>query len=178
MTNYNQEILAAMDLAVLESSDGVYFSCLNEIPKWFQVIYPEISAAKKPFNLARKFLFLANFLEDAAELWETGDKQRLKSGVWVETDAEGREHQIEAIAINLNNKKIIILESSSYSSKEKQLIFSKRNVFSFDQKMLQALERQETQIRADVKEKMDKEFQVLRAENAELREQLSELQKV
>jgi len=175
MENYNQEILAALELAVLESNDGIHFSCINAFPQWFQNVYPIVSADGKPFNLARKFLFLANFLEDATELWKSEDTKRLKSGSWVETDAEGQEHQIEATAINLKQKKIIILESSSYSLKEKQLILSKSNVFGFDQKMMEAFERHETQIRADVKEKMDKEFQILRAENTEMRERLSGL---
>lgn len=175
MENYNQKILLALDLAVLESSDGIHFSCVGTFPQWFQSVYPKLSAGTKPFNLAKKFLFLANFLEDAAELWATEDKQRLKSGAWIETDAEGREHQIEATAINLKNQKIIILESNSYSTKEKQLILTKSNVFGFDQKMLEAFEQHESQIRADIQEKISKELEGLRKENAELREQLTEL---
>lgn len=177
MQNNNQSILSALDLAVLESKDGIYFYPINEVPEWFQTIYPEMASESKPFNLARKFLFLANFLEDAAELWSSEDKKRLKSGAWVESDAEGREHQIEATAINLRPKKIIILESSSYSVKEKQLILSKSNVFAFDQKMLETFEQHETQIRAEVEEKMEKEFQTLRLENEELYTRISELSK-
>lgn len=177
MENYNHQIIEALDLAVFESTDGTQFVCVNTIPDWFRAVYPEISTEQKPLKLARKFLFLANFLEDAADLWKTQDKSRLKSGTWVATDAEGREYQIEATAINLTDKKILLLESGAYSAKEKELILSKSNAFAFDYKMLEAFERHETQIRADVKEKMEKEFQALRFENDALRKRISEMEK-
>lgn len=175
MEMYNQEIIQALELAVFESADGEYFKSLYALPDWFHSSYPQIGSASKPIKLAQQFLFLANFLEDAKELWHKAEKGRLKSGSWIANDSHGKEYQVEATAINLDEKKVLILESGSYSDKEKEFILSKNESMAFDLKLLEAFEHQEQQIRIDMREKLEGEFQQLREENTNLRLRLKQV---
>jgi hypothetical protein len=100
---------------------------LGLAPKWFQSIYQGEIKGDQPLKLSKRFLFLANFLEDANELWESGEDIRLKSGTWAETDSNGRQLHLEAVALNIEKRHILILQCGQYSYKEKQFILSKSN---------------------------------------------------
>jgi len=61
MDTFNQNLITALDLAVLENKDGENFSFLGPIPQWFQLLYPEMTDPDRSIKLARKFIFLAHF---------------------------------------------------------------------------------------------------------------------
>lgn len=177
MDSFNKDLIKVLDYAVFESEDGERFHFIGQIPEWFNSLYPEMSHLDKQVKLGKKFLFLAYFLADAKEFWQTKSAERLKSGHWIETDSEGREHQIEAMAVNLKDKKILIMESGHYSYKEKQFILSKNDTFSFDDKLLKAFEHHEKQIRDNLKEKLEAKYQILLDENESLKLRIAELDK-
>ncbi len=176
MDTFNQNLMTALDLAVLENKDNESFSFLGSIPQWFQLLYPEMVDPDRPIKLARKFIFLAHFLEDANTFWDENAEGRLKSGSWTEVDTHGQEHQLEAAAVNMENKKVLILECGRYSYKEKQYILSSSSAYSFDYKLLEAFEEHEKQIRADVKEKLFVECQQLKDENEHFKLRIAELE--
>lgn len=177
MDIFYKNLMTALDLAVLENKESEDFSFLGPIPKWFQLLYPEMVDPGKPIKLARKFIFLAHFLEDAKIFWDENTGGRLKSGSWTEVDTHGQEHQLEATAVNMDGKKVLVLECGRYSYKEKQFILSSSNAYSFDYKLLEAFEEHEKQIRTDVKEKLFVECQQLKDENEHFRQRIAELEK-
>lgn len=177
MDTFNKDLIAALDLAVLENKAGENYSFLGPVPQWFRLLYPEMVDPKKPIKPGRKFVFLVHFLEDAEIFWKASDTGRLKSGAWTEVDTKGQEHQLEATAINLNGKKVLLLECGRYSYKEKQFILSSSSAYSFDYKLLEAFEEHEKQIRADAREKMLAEYQELKDENARLKQRIADLEK-
>ncbi len=177
MDIFYKNLMTALDLAVLENKDDESFSFLGPIPQWFRLLYPEMIDPDRPIKLARKFIFLAHFLEDANTFWDEQAEGRLKSGSWTEVDTHGQEHQLEAAAVNIESKKVLILECGRYSYKEKQFILSSSSAYSFDYKLLEAFEEHEKQIRADVKEKLFAECQQLKNENEHFKQRIAELEK-
>ncbi len=177
MDTFNQNLITALDLAVLENKSGADFNFLGSVPQWFRLLYPEMVDSERPIRPGRKFIFLVHFLEDAETFWKENGKGRLKSGTWTEVDTQGQEYQLEATAINLDDKKILILECGRYSYKEKQFILSSSSAYSFDYKLLEAFEEHEKQIRADAREKLFAEYQVLKDENERLKKRIAELEK-
>jgi len=177
MDAFNRSLIKALDLAVLENKEGGRFSFLGPIPQWFQLLYPEMIDPDRPIKPGRKFVFLVHFLEDAETFWKGNNTGRLKSGSWTEVDKQGQEHQLEAAAINMDDKKVLILECSQYSYTEKKFILSSRSAYSFDYKLLEAFEEHEKQIRADAREKLLTEFQDLKDENERLKQRITELEK-
>jgi len=173
MESFSQALLNALDMAIFEHENNGVFKAIGPQPQWFSEVYGKTIQPIQPVKLAKRFLLLANFLEDAAELWNNGKGFRLKSGTWAEADATGKQLQIEATAFNLQKKHMLILECGQYSYKEKQLMLSKTNVFSFDYKMLEVLEHQEQEIRADMAEKLEAEMQSLREEIRILKKRLA-----
>ncbi len=173
MDSFNQKLLTSLEMAVFEARPDGMFTVLGSLPKWFQNIYQGQIAENRPLKLGTRFLFLANFLEDAAELWESDEDIRLKSGTWAETDTNGRQMQLEAVALNIEARHILILQCGQYSYKEKQFILSKSNAMTFDYKMLEAFEHQEQEIRKDMAEKLEMEMQSLRDEITILKKRLA-----
>ena len=176
MDQFNQDLITALDLAVLENKEGANFRFVGPVPGWFQILYPEMTDPDRPIKPGRKFVFLVHFLEDAETFWKENGEGRLKSGTWTEVDAQGREHQLEATAINLKEKKILVLECGRYSYKEKQFILSSSSAYAFDYKLFEAFEEHEKQIRADVREKLFAEYQELKDENERLKQRIAALE--
>ncbi len=173
MDSFNQELLTALEMAVFEAAEDGTFHVLGSLPEWFKSIYEREASGKPSLKLSKRFLFLANFLEDAQELWKSEEDIRLKSGAWAETGSSGRQLQLEAIALNIEKRHILILQCGQYSYKEKQFILSKSNALSFDYKLLKAFEHQEQEIRKDMAEKLETEMQSLRDEIRILKKRLA-----
>ncbi len=173
MDSFNLELLNALEMAVFEATDDGAFKALGRLPEWFHTIYEGKISEGKPLKLSKRFLFLANFLEDAHELWNSEEDIRLKSGTWTEKGPAGREIQLEAVALNLGSRHILIVQCGQYSYKEKKFILSKSNALSFDYKMLEAFEHQEQEIRKDMAEKLETEMQSLRDEITILKKRLA-----
>ena len=173
MDSFNLELLNALEMAVFEAGDEGLFKALGTLPEWFHSIYEGKISEGVPLKLSKRFLFLANFLEDARELWNSKEDIRLKSGTWTETGPSGRHLELEAVALNLGPRHILILQCGQYSYKEKQFILSKGNALAFDYKMLEAFEHQEQEIRKDMAQKLETEMQSLRDEITVLKKRLA-----
>ncbi len=99
----------ALDMTVLERQADGGFRLLGTPPAEFVTLCPDIWQTDKGFHPQREFPFLENFIAEAERVWDTAAKPR-RSGPWVETDARGGEHALEAIAVLWAGRRLLIIE--------------------------------------------------------------------
>lgn len=125
-TNITESLFAALNIVVLERLNTGLFKIVSDLPDWFSKF------CRKTFSLGmeisipqEEFSFLENFLFDAEEFWMNSEHNRLKSGIWIQIDSQGKEYQFEAYAILMADKKILLIEVLEDSYQDKQYIIQK-----------------------------------------------------
>lgn len=136
------DLMAALDIVVLERQSNGAFRILSPIPDWFRGIYPQAATGQTDFEPAPAFDFLSNFLIDAEAWWRDNQDGWLKSGPWQEADPGGCERHLQAIAICAGARKLLLLEQVSQAFEEKHAILqSAREVSLFKTRLEQNYEQ-------------------------------------
>lgn len=127
MTNsITADIFAALNILVLERLDIGLFKVTGAVPNWLaRFCECKINTGKKVFIPQQEFPFLENFLIDAEDFWLTDRDQPLKSGFWIQQDLLGTESYLEASAIIIEQRKILLIELLEESYREKQSFIQK-----------------------------------------------------
>jgi hypothetical protein len=110
------ELIAALDIALLEREPGGRLQVLGAPPEWFHRLCPDGVVSLS---------FLDNFLIDAEGFWSNGGAGRLKSGLWIESDSLGHETTLEASAVCVGSRKILLIENQTVAHDEKQAVLQK-----------------------------------------------------
>ena len=118
-------LLAALDILVMEHLHDGYFGIIGTVPEWFVQLYPGAPSERNKLMPGKKLPFLENFLIDAESFWMENDAKLLKSGLWSEIDISGKEYHLEASAVRLENKKVLLISSVEIAYKEKQSLIQK-----------------------------------------------------
>jgi signal transduction histidine kinase len=120
------DILAALNILVLERLDVDSFSITGTVPDWLTDFCPQkVVLETGKLLLKEVFPFLENFLIDAEEFWLLRGEKKLKSGIWYQLDLSGKEYHFEAIAVYVDSKKYLLIESLDETYNEKQYIIQK-----------------------------------------------------
>jgi signal transduction histidine kinase len=114
-----RELFAAFDQVVLERIDHRSFHLVGIPADWFRRFFPDASTTQSRSNLESIFPFLENFLIDAERFWQGRDRGILKSGFWSEISPQGQECQLEAFAVCLSNRKVLLLELAEAAYQER-----------------------------------------------------------
>jgi diguanylate cyclase (GGDEF)-like protein len=89
------------------------FLLLSNKPGWLDLLGQSVNTQhivlKKPDS------FLESFLAAAKVFWSSNRKGILRSGTWVQTDAQGIEYTFEATASNLINQPVLIVQQITES---------------------------------------------------------------
>jgi hypothetical protein len=102
------ELLAALDIVIMERLPDRSFRVLGAIPDWFLPIHTAASGGDTP-ELERAFPFLDHFLEEAAVFWRQPNAEgRLRSGPYTAKDAYGVEFHFEVSTV-LAERRIFLL---------------------------------------------------------------------
>ncbi len=126
MTNITADLLAALKILVLERVDIGCFRITGVMPNWLtQFCRRRIASGMEVLIPEEEFLFLENFLIDAEEFWQQNSNTQLKSGSWANLDLAGNEHYFEASAINMDSKKILLVELLDEDYHERRAIIQK-----------------------------------------------------
>lgn len=110
------DLIAALEIAVFEREEGGRLRLLGAPPAWFATLSPTGEAS---------FPFLENFLVDAEAFWTEAAGGRLKSGMWIESDALGHETPLEASAVCVGPRKILMIENQTLVHDEKQAVLQR-----------------------------------------------------
>ena len=103
-------LLSAMQFVVFERDALGRFEVINEYPEWFLRLVPVDADADVAPNLTEHFPALESFLPIAEQFWATGSLERLQSDFWTETDSEGSEYHLLALAFTTGRRQFLVIE--------------------------------------------------------------------
>ncbi|MEO0646595.1 MAG: bifunctional diguanylate cyclase/phosphodiesterase [Cyanobacteria bacterium J06650_10] len=122
------QIFSALNILALELTADHKLQAIGKIPDWINQEFEHLHLETAAFEAEQMSSFLSNFLIDAAAFWsqvsaslspDEISSQTLRSGVWTETGRSGKDIHLEAIALQLDDHKIILIESSGLVTSEK-----------------------------------------------------------
>lgn len=116
------ELFATLNILVLERLDNHCFKQIGIIPDWVHSFLTDVAPIYSQTSLEQIFPFLENFLFDAEIFWAQNDRGILKSGFWDETNLQGQDYELEASAVCLNQRKILLIELADTAYREKQAL--------------------------------------------------------
>lgn len=116
------ELFAALNTVVMERQSDRFFKIIGAVPSWFLQFYPEVDTKRDELTPYLKFPVLENFLIDAESFWFANEPGRLKSGLWIEVERSGNELYLEASAVCLKEKKILLIVANF---KDEQILIQK-----------------------------------------------------
>jgi signal transduction histidine kinase/CheY-like chemotaxis protein/HPt (histidine-containing phosphotransfer) domain-containing protein len=139
-----ESFLVGQGYALFESLGGGKFVPVGDCPSWCRDILDLTSETKKPIAPANNSPFLENFLIDAEDFWNSKTEGALNSGNWTERDENGREVPLEAFALSLDNKKILILQNlSAHFTEQQQWFQTARDSLLAHEQLLSEIQKKE-----------------------------------
>jgi signal transduction histidine kinase/CheY-like chemotaxis protein/HPt (histidine-containing phosphotransfer) domain-containing protein len=139
-----ESFLVSQGYALFESLGDGDFLAVGDCPSWCRDILDQTSQPKKRIPLAADSPFLQNFLVDAEDFWKSKTEGALNSGNWIERDKNGREVPLEAFALSLDNKKILILQNlSAHFAEQQQWFQTARDSLLAHEKLLSEIQKKE-----------------------------------
>ena len=127
-------ILSSLNLLILECQDPAshQLHVVGQPPSWAvdgldcfnraSAVSSTEASSSSVFSIipAEKFSpFLDNFLYDAQTCWQENTAQIIHSGAWTEVDKSGKELNLEAVALSLEDRNIVLVERLDTDSSEK-----------------------------------------------------------
>ncbi len=127
------KLLDALDLAVLEYSEGDSFKLLSNKSDWLSFLFPGVTAADTVTRLD-ELDYLGNFIADAIAFWKSDTSGQLDSGIWSERIQTGDICWFEAHALNLQKRRILLIKTLGSQFVQDQLREqrAKENLLAFE----------------------------------------------
>jgi len=139
-----ESYLADQGYALFEYLGGGEFHALGRYPDWCKSVWGSESARRKTLRLAEQSPFLENFLVDAEGFWNSKRKGAANSPVWIERNSTNHEVPLEAWAVRLDKKKILIIRNLTSSYAERQQLFqTARNSLLEHEQLLHEIQKKE-----------------------------------
>jgi signal transduction histidine kinase/DNA-binding response OmpR family regulator len=118
-------LLEAEGYAVFEYLGDAAFQVIGNPPRFCAEILGNSLAFGAPIRLAEVMPFLESFLPDAEECWGSKSEKRVDSGLWIEKAIGGREVPLEASALCLAGKQILLIQNPQARYEEETRVFQK-----------------------------------------------------
>ncbi len=112
------ELFKLFNAVVLQHTDEDRFVPVAPMPDWFCALVPEAAAPEAAIALADCFPFLQDFIPEAQSFWARRASGRLRSGIWIETLADGDDLALGASALSILDKPLLMIESPQFSYDE------------------------------------------------------------
>ncbi|GEM_PF-2487746 len=107
-TNLLPGIIQAMDLAVMVELPDNAFMTLGCPPHWLNQLGRKTRNDRVYFDFPGSFM--ENFLIDSRVCWCNKIPSKIRSGQWIETDADENEQAFEATALTWNEQHILLIQ--------------------------------------------------------------------
>ena len=114
------DLLTALDVMVVQRLPDRSFAVIGTTPAWFAWLYTDAAANPQQLRLDLTSPFLENFLVDADAFWNESRPGQLKSGSWEEKGPSGKEDNLEAAALCLGERKILLVELLGVAHEERR----------------------------------------------------------
>ncbi len=115
-----ENFVSSQGYALFESAGEGEFRLIGEWPAWCRAMWGAEAKGNTSIRLGDKSSFLDNFLYDAEEFWKSGKPGSVASGNWIEADETGGSTPLEASALSLDGKRILIIRNLSSTFAEQQ----------------------------------------------------------
>jgi len=169
------DIFSVMNIVIIERLDDVSFHNSGEIPQWFLNLFCKNSFKgnnlQKPSQICE---FLENFMIDANNFWDSKSTGKLKSGIWIEVDSDGKEYALEATSISLNESKILLIELLNIFYQDRQSIIQKGRELNLDYYRLAELKEALHKSHDELEHRVAERTLELRKINTLLRKEIAE----
>ncbi|MGB0034660.1 MAG: HAMP domain-containing sensor histidine kinase, partial [Candidatus Acidiferrales bacterium] len=118
-----ESFLANQGFALFEYLGEGAFRAIGRCPEWLEKVWGAGVNRTKTIRLAEQSPFLENFLIDAEEFWNSKSEGAANSGNWLERGADGKETPLEALALWLDKKRVLLVRNftSSYAQQQQWL---------------------------------------------------------
>ena len=103
------DLLADLDLAVLQHLDNSTFKSIKVLPDWFSRSFPETAENGGSFEVGAQFTFPPDFLREAHRLWTKKTVGWVQSD-WALTDALGDRIHMKATALCHPDRRVVLVE--------------------------------------------------------------------
>ena len=126
-------LLNAMQFAVFERDSTGHFTPITTPPDWFETLIAR-GYAENPESLISHFPALEGFLPVAEEFWQASSTPRLQSDFWTETDLEGNEYHLLAIAVTSGSRHFLAIEraDATYVNHQQLQLYAHEMVIQYE----------------------------------------------
>ena len=145
----NDETLFAVFLenqrcALFEYMGTGVFRTLGKPPAFIVEVVGEESANARDLILGDSMPFLDNFIADAEEFWASQREGSAESGAWIEKGPGGRELALEASALWLAGRKVLLIQNPQQRYDERvQVLQTARDSLLEHEKLLREIQKKE-----------------------------------
>jgi signal transduction histidine kinase/CheY-like chemotaxis protein len=144
MSSPLQSFLHQLGYALFEHLGDGRFSLLSDPPAWLSQLWGEDTAAPHHLPLAEKSPFLENFLSEAVNFWSAARPGSLDSGAWIEKTSSDTEIPLQATALLLENRPILVIYSPGSQYQERvQILQTARSSTLEHEKLLREIQKKE-----------------------------------
>jgi hypothetical protein len=139
-----ESFLAVQGYALFEYVENGVFHPIGEYPKWCQNLWKGALERDKSIRLAEASPLLDNFLIDAEGFWNSNREGSANSPVWIERDASGREVQLEAAALHVDGKNVLLIRNLASTYAERQKLYqAARDSLLEHERLLREIQKKE-----------------------------------
>jgi signal transduction histidine kinase/ActR/RegA family two-component response regulator len=163
----------ALDSLALELTDDGTYRVLGTPPTWILPLWPKIEHQRKDLQPAHAFPFLENFEVDAQLFWTRKKNGHLRSGIWIETNGEQQQLFLEATAVLLGEKKMLLIELNRADHIEKQFLVQTGRDLALEYQQLESYDRLLEKERSGLAEIIRARTMELERSNARLAQELA-----
>lgn len=170
------EIVKALGLAIFQRNARGCLRRVGHAPKWLLALWPQAAKPRGMLPLDTS-PFLDNFLVDAAAGWQTGRNRRVSSGPWIERDANGAEHCLQAVAFTCSGRATLLIESPHVAYKERMGLVQKAHELSLAYEKLQRAEQALAEEKLLLEQRVCERTSELSQANAALKQEIATRQR-
>jgi signal transduction histidine kinase len=118
-------LLAALEYLILERLPDGRFARRGDLPWWCASLPSDVVPASTAFVLDDVFPFLAAFLDEAQRAWlDTGGAPAC-SELWSQVGATGEEVHLQALALRVEGKDLLVVTRSDRLFEQRQLVLQR-----------------------------------------------------
>ncbi len=122
-TSIFESFVSSQGYVLFEAVGEGEFKLLGAWPEWCKKIWGEAPATGATLRLGEKSAFLDNFLYDAEDFWKTKQSGSINSGNWIEAGESGDSTPLEASAVLIDARKILIVRNLGKAYVEQQEMY-------------------------------------------------------
>jgi signal transduction histidine kinase len=168
------DLCHSLEIAALRPTDDGAFVLIGTPPAWLAGYAPEAAQGQAlSWTLDQYFPFLENFLDEARAFWARQQVGGVRSGLWIDTEADGQEHLLEAFAVTTAHERLLLIARDLHDFDEKQKVIQTGRDMAMERTALQRLRAELEAARNALEARVAERTRQLQEANLRLAEELA-----